>query len=88
MDDDVLKRLKNIEGHVKGIEQMVNNGAYCIDTIHQIHAVQAALEKVSGIILDKHIHSCLITVVRGESPDERERVLNEIANVFEMKKFV
>jgi len=65
---------------------MVENGAYCIDVIRQIHAVQAALEKVSGIILDGHLHSCLITAVRGENPDERERVLNEIADVFEMKK--
>ena len=47
---------------------------------------KAALEKVSGIILDGHLHSCLITAVRGENADERERVLNEIADVFEMKK--
>jgi len=87
MNDDVIKRLKNIEGHVKGIEQMVENDTYCIDVIRQIHAVQAALEKVSGIILDSHLHSCLITAVRGENPDERERVLNEIADVFEMKKY-
>jgi CsoR family transcriptional regulator, copper-sensing transcriptional repressor len=86
MKEDVMKRLKNIEGHVKGIEQMVENDTYCIDVIRQIHAVQAALEKVSGIILDSHLHSCLITAVRGENPDERERVLNEIADVFEMKK--
>jgi CsoR family transcriptional regulator, copper-sensing transcriptional repressor len=84
MNDDVMKRLKNIEGHVKGIEQMVENEAYCIDVIRQIHAVQAALNKVSGIILDGHLHSCLITAVRGEDPDERERVLNEIADVFGM----
>jgi len=87
MDGDVLKRLKNVEGHVKGIEQMVVSDAYCIDVIRQIHAVQAALEKVSGMILDNHLHSCLITAVRGENPDERERVLSEIANVFEMKKY-
>ncbi len=87
VNEDVVKRLKNIEGHVKGIEQMVENGTYCIDVIRQIHAVEAALEKVSGIILDGHLHSCLITAVRGEDPNERERVLNEIANVFEMKKF-
>ncbi|OGO14196.1 MAG: transcriptional regulator [Chloroflexi bacterium RBG_16_47_49] len=86
MNEDVLKRLKNIEGHVRGIEQMVENGAYCVDVIRQVHAVQAALEKVSGIILDGHLHSCLITAVRGENADERERVLNEIADVFEMKK--
>lgn len=86
MNEDVSKRLKNIEGHVKGIEQMVESGAYCIDVIRQIQAVQAALQKVSGMILDNHLHSCLITAVRGENPDERERVLNEIADVFEMKK--
>jgi len=82
-----MKRLKNIEGHVKGIEQMVENDSYCIDVIRQIHAVQAALEKVSSIILDDHLHSCLITAVRGEDPGERERVLSEITGVFEMKKY-
>jgi DNA-binding FrmR family transcriptional regulator len=87
MNDDVVNRLKNIEGHVHGIEQMVENDTYCIDVIKQIHAVQAALDKVSGIILEGHLHSCLITAVRGENPDERERVLAEIADVFEMKKF-
>ena len=87
MNDDVMKRLKNIEGHVKGIEQMVENDSYCIDVIRQIHAVQAALEKVSSIILDDHLHSCLIKAVRGEDPSEREKVLSEITGVFEMKKY-
>lgn len=86
MNDDVVKRLKNIEGHVHGIEQMVESGTYCIDVIRQIQAVQAALDKVSNIILDGHLHTCVITAVRGENPDERERVLAEIADVFEMKK--
>ena len=87
MNDDVIKRLKNIEGHVRGIEQMVENGTYCIDVIRQIHAVQAALDKVGGIILDGHLHSCVITAVRGENLDERERVLNEIADIYGMKKY-
>jgi DNA-binding FrmR family transcriptional regulator len=86
VNEDAVKRLKNIEGHVRGIEQMVENGVYCIDVLRQIHAVQAALDKVSGIILDGHLHSCLITAVRGEDVDERERVLSEIADVFGMKK--
>jgi DNA-binding FrmR family transcriptional regulator len=85
-NDDILKRLKNIEGHIKGIENMVENEAYCIDVIRQIHAVQSALEKVSGIILDDHLHTCLITAVRGEDPDERERVLTEIADIFLLKQ--
>lgn len=86
MTDDVVKRLKNIEGHVRGIEQMVNNGDYCIDIIRQINAVQAALEKVSGIILINHLHSCVTTAIKGDSPEERERVLSEITDIFTMKK--
>ncbi len=73
---------------MRGIETMVENGNYCIDIIRQIHAVQAALDKVSGIILEGHLHSCVITAVRGEDPAERERVLTEIADVFGMKKTI
>ncbi len=86
MNEDAFKRLKNIEGHVRGIEQMVENGDYCIDVIRQINAVQAALDKVSGIILEGHLHSCVMTAIRGDDPNERERVLTEITDVFGMKK--
>lgn len=79
---DVLRRLKNIEGHVRGVERMVEEDTYCIDVIRQIQAVEAALNKVSAIILESHLHSCLITAVRGDDPDERERVLAEITDVF------
>jgi DNA-binding FrmR family transcriptional regulator len=75
-------RLKNIEGHIGGIIRMLENEAYCIDVIRQIQAVQAALNKVSANILDEHLNSCLITAVRGEDVDERERVLQEISEVF------
>ncbi len=76
-------RLKTIEGHIRGIERMVEDGAYCIDVIRQIQAVQSALNKVSGMILEGHLNSCLITAVRGDDPAERERVLREIADVFD-----
>jgi DNA-binding FrmR family transcriptional regulator len=82
--EDVLRRLKNIEGHVRGVERMVGNDAYCIDVIRQIQAVQAALGKVSAKILSDHLNTCLITAVRGEDPAQRERVLKEIAEVYEM----
>ena len=82
--DNTVRRLKSIAGHVKGIEKMVAEDAYCIDVIKQIQAVQAALNKVSTGILEGHLHSCLTTAVRGEDADERERVLTEIADVFEM----
>lgn len=81
--DESIKRLKNIEGHVRGIQSMLEDGTYCIDVIRQIQAVQAALNKVNKMVLEDHMKSCLITAVRGEDPAERERVLQEIADVYE-----
>ena len=78
-NDNTLHRLKIIEGHVRGIERMVEDDAYCIDVIRQIQAVQAALNKVSSMILENHLNSCLISAVRGDDPDARERVLHEIS---------
>jgi DNA-binding FrmR family transcriptional regulator len=80
---DALNRLKNIEGHVRGIERMIEDDEYCIDVIRQIQAVRAALSKVNSIVLEEHLNSCLITAVRGNDIHERERVLSEIADVFE-----
>jgi DNA-binding FrmR family transcriptional regulator len=85
-NEDALRRLKSIEGHVRGIERMVEDNAYCIDIIRQIQAVQAALGKVNNQILDNHLNSCLITAVRGDNPEERERVLKEISDVFAASK--
>jgi DNA-binding FrmR family transcriptional regulator len=85
-NQDSIRRLKSIEGHVRGIERMVEEDAYCIDIIRQIQAVQAALDKVSNLILDNHLNSCLITAVRGDDPEDRERVLKEISEVFAASK--
>lgn len=75
------RRLKNIEGHIHGIQRMIQEDMYCIDIIRQIQAVQAALKKVNMIILDEHLNTCLVSAVRGDDPDERERVLHEITSV-------
>lgn len=82
-NQDSLARLKTIEGHIRGIEKMVENGEYCIDVIKQIQAVQAALNKVSITVLDGHLNSCLVTAIRGDDVQERERVLHEIAEIYE-----
>ena len=84
----VLKRLKTIEGHMKGIMRMAEEDAYCIDLIRQIQAVEAALNKVSAVILEDHLNSCVITAIRGDSQAERERVLKEITEVFAMSNKV
>lgn len=89
MDEEttkIINRLKSVEGHVRGIEKMVEDGAYCIDIVNQINAVQSALQKVSSLVLDRHLHTCVTTAIRGDDPDERERVINEIVAVFNAKE--
>ena len=81
--EDAVHRLKIAEGHLRGIQRMLEDDVYCIDVIRQIQAVQASLNKVSAQLLDHHLNSCVITAVRGEDPGERERVLKEISSVFE-----
>lgn len=81
--EEAQRRLKNVEGHLRGIQRMMDEDAYCIDVIRQIQAVQAALNKVSSMILEEHLNSCVITAIRGENADERERVLKEITGVFD-----
>ena len=88
MDDGtrkkVVRRLASAAGHIKGIERMVEEDTYCIDVIKQIQAVQAALNKVSAMMLENHLHTCVTTAVRGNDPDERAQMLSEVASVFEM----
>jgi DNA-binding FrmR family transcriptional regulator len=82
----IINRLKSIEGHVRGIIKMVEDDAYCIDIVNQIGAVEAALQKASGLVLDRHLHTCVTTAIRGDDPNERERVISEILEVFNAKE--
>jgi len=80
---DRINRLRTIEGHIRGVQRMVEEDAYCIDIIRQVNAIQAALNKISVNILEGHLNSCLFSAVRGDDPAEQERVLKEIVDVFE-----
>ena len=79
----LINRLKSIEGHVRGIQRMVDEDVYCIDIINQNLAVQRALEKVNSLILERHLQTCVTTAIKGDDPDDRERVIAEIMTVFE-----
>jgi len=81
---NTLRRLRTVEGHLRGVIRMVEQGEYCIDVIRQIQAVEAALNKTSTQILENHLNSCVTTAIQGEDAKERERVLREITEVFEM----
>ena len=80
--ENATHRLKSIAGHVNGIVRMLEEDRYCIDVIKQIQATQTALERVSEQILAAHLRTCVTTAILGEDITERERVLNEIMEVF------
>jgi DNA-binding FrmR family transcriptional regulator len=72
--DQLAKRLRRIEGQVRGIEKMVDEDRYCIDVLTQISAVQAALDKVALGLIDGHTRHC----VMGAAPAEREAKTEEL----------
>jgi CsoR family transcriptional regulator, copper-sensing transcriptional repressor len=87
-NENSLRRLKTVEGHLRGVIRMVEEDAYCIDVIRQIQAVEAALNKVSSQILENHLNSCVIEAIQGNDVGERKRVLKEITEVFDMSNKV
>jgi DNA-binding FrmR family transcriptional regulator len=62
---------------------MVEEDAYCVDVLRQVVAVERALRKVSGLVLDRHLHHCVTAALRGEDTAERERVIGELLEVVE-----
>ena len=73
--EQLQKRLRRIEGQVRGVEKMVDEDRYCIDVLTQISAIQAALDKVALGLLDEHARHC---VVGGRSEDEPEELTDEL----------
>jgi DNA-binding FrmR family transcriptional regulator len=71
--DQLLQRLRRIEGQVRGVERMVRDDRYCIDVLTQISAVQAALEKVALGLLDQHVDHCVMGA--GSDRDEKSAEL-------------
>jgi CsoR family transcriptional regulator, copper-sensing transcriptional repressor len=73
--DQLLARLKRIEGQARGVQRMVEEDRYCIDVLTQISAIQAALDKVALGLLDEHVKHC---VVEGRGPGTREELSDEV----------
>ncbi len=73
--DDYLKRLRRIEGQVRGIQRMVEDDAYCIDVLTQLSAATKALQSVGIGLLEEHVNHCVMEAARKGDPDAaREKV--------------
>jgi DNA-binding FrmR family transcriptional regulator len=70
--------LRRIEGQVRGVQGMIENGEYCIDILNQIYAIKGALGRVEEKILKKHFQHCVTEAVKGTSEKEKQQKLDEI----------
>lgn len=73
------KRLKRIEGQVKGIQNMVEEERYCVDILVQISAIRSAINKVGAIILENHVKGCVTNSIKNNDEDI-ESTINELVD--------
>ncbi|SDH93152.1 DNA-binding transcriptional regulator, FrmR family [Desulfosporosinus hippei DSM 8344] len=81
--DDIVRRLKKIEGQVKGIQRMVESDKYCVDVLIQVAAVRAALNRVGTIVFEHHSRGCMRNAVENNN---QEAAIEELIGV--LAKFI
>jgi DNA-binding FrmR family transcriptional regulator len=79
--EQIIKRLRSVEGHLRGIVQMIAQDRYCIDVLKQTKAVRSAINRVDALILERHLNHCVSAAIRSDDPGER--VVGELLDVFE-----
>lgn len=78
---DVVKRLSFIEGHLQGIRRMVEQDKYCVDILKQTYAVRRAIEKMEALMLDNHLHTCVVEGIKDGREDE---MVDELVQLYEL----
>ena len=78
-----VNRLRRIEGQVRGVAQMVADDRYCIDILHQIQAVRAALAKVESSVLKSHAACCVRVAIASGNAEEQRVKFNELIDSFD-----
>ncbi len=76
---DAMKRLAYIEGHLKGVRNMVEEDRYCLDILKQTHAIRKAIEKLEALLLDGHLRTC---VVDGIQKGKAEQIIDELRSLY------
>ncbi len=80
-DPNLIARLARIEGQVRGVARMLEDGRYCIDVLDQLQAVKAALKKVEEQILKAHVDHCIANAVDSGGPAEQRKKFAELADL-------
>ncbi len=76
--DALLKRLRRVEGQVRGVARMVEEDTYCIDVLTQVTAIKRALEKVSLLLVEDHMRGCVLNAATAGDEQEAEAHLTEV----------
>lgn len=79
----ILHRIKIVQGHLGKVREMVANDDYCIDIIHQSHAIQSALQKLDELILEHHLKACVTDALEN---GDSEKAISEVMSVFKKRK--
>jgi len=79
--DAVLKRLRKIEGQVRGLHRMVEEDRYCIDVLEQISAATKALQSVALLLLDDHMEHCVVNAVKAGGAESAEKLAEASAAI-------
>ena len=78
--DDYLKRLRRVEGQVRGLQRMVDEDTYCIDVLTQVAAVTKALQAVSLGLLEDHLAHCVVDAARANDTEQAQLKIREAAD--------
>ena len=81
--EDYLKRLRRIEGQVRGLQRMVDNDDYCIDILTQVSAATKALQSVAVGLLDEHLRHCVPGAVAAGGDGEADRLISEATSAID-----
>ena len=84
--DDLLRRLRRVEGQVRGLQQMIESDRYCIDVLTQVSAATKALQTVALALLDDHLRHCVAEAVAGGGPDGEAKLEEATAAIQRLVK--
>jgi DNA-binding FrmR family transcriptional regulator len=80
-NEDALRRLRNIEGQVRGLQKMVEEEKYCVDILTQVSAVRAALNQVGMMVLKRHVEHCVVDAVKSPDAAAGAHLIDELMTV-------
>ncbi|MBF0485583.1 MAG: metal-sensitive transcriptional regulator [Candidatus Omnitrophica bacterium] len=70
--------LKKIEGQIRGVQKMIEEGRYCVDILTQIQSISGAIKRVENEVFKKHLEGCVVGALESKSPRESQKKVDEV----------